>query len=146
MNRFAILFQLAKIGKNNSIKFKIMFKKGTKLYSIINNKCPQCHEGDFFEESNPYKLKSLFDMHRNCSNCNLKYEIEPSFFQGAMYVSYGLTIALSVATFIISSLFGLDLIKSGIAIFIILILFTPVTFKLARLIYINFFIKYKKKK
>ena len=25
-----------------------MFKKGSKLYSILNNKCPKCNEGDFF--------------------------------------------------------------------------------------------------
>ncbi len=36
-------------------------------------------------------------MHSHCSNCNLKYEKEPGFFYGAMYVSYGLTVALWIA-------------------------------------------------
>lgn len=122
-----------------------MFKKGTKLYSIFNNKCPQCQEGDFFVDGNPYKLKSLFKMHKNCSNCGLKYEIEPSFYHGAMYVSYGLSIAFSVAVFIICLLLGLNLIITGFSILVVLVLLTPVTFKLARIIYINFFIKYKEK-
>ena len=30
----------------------------------------------------------------NVRNCDLKYMIEPSFFYGAMYVSYGLTVGI----------------------------------------------------
>jgi hypothetical protein len=39
-------------------------------------------------------------MHDNCSHCGLKYQIEPSFFYGA--VSYGLNVAVGIAAFIIS--------------------------------------------
>jgi hypothetical protein len=48
-------------------------------------------------------------MHDNCSHCGLKYQIEPSFFYGAMYVSYGLNVA-GIAAFIISFIiFGYSL-------------------------------------
>ena len=36
-----------------------MFKKGTKLYSIVNGKCPKCQEGKFFKYGftfNPSKI------------------------------------------------------------------------------------------
>jgi len=71
--------------------------------------------------------------------------IEPSFFYGAMYVSYALTVALAVAIFIISYLIGLDLIQSFIAILVILITLTPLTMRVSRLVYINMFVHYKKK-
>jgi len=40
-----------------------MFKKGSKLYSILFNKCPKCHEGDFMKEKNMFKLQKAFQMH-----------------------------------------------------------------------------------
>ncbi|MFD1315549.1 DUF983 domain-containing protein [Namhaeicola litoreus] len=121
-----------------------MVKKGSKLYSIVNNKCPKCQEGDFFVTKNPLKLNKNLAIHENCSSCGLKYMIEPSFFYGAMYVSYGITVALSIITFIILYSLGLELLQIFIGIIIALIIFTPLTLKLSRLIYINIFVHYKK--
>ena len=81
-------------------------------------------------------------MHERCSNCGFKYQIEPSFFYGAMYVSYAITVALSIATFLILYLLGLGFINIFIGIILVLILFTPFTLRLARLIYSNLFIGY----
>ena len=123
-----------------------MFKKGTKLYSILFNKCPKCHEGDFMEEKNPLKLHKAFKMHETCSHCNFKYMIEPSFFYGAMYVTYAITIALSVMTFIIAyGILGLSFLNSTIAIAIGVIAFIPITIRLSRIIWINMFITYNPK-
>ncbi|MEE9350140.1 MAG: DUF983 domain-containing protein [Flavobacteriaceae bacterium] len=121
-----------------------MFKKGSKLYSIFKYKCPKCHEGDFYIDKNPFNLKKILSIHDTCDKCNLNYMIEPSFYHGAMYVSYGLSVATSIATFIISMLLGLDLFTSFIAVVIVLILGTPVMLKLSRIIYINLFISYHK--
>jgi uncharacterized protein (DUF983 family) len=121
-----------------------MVKKGSKLYSIVHNKCPRCQEGDFFVTKNPFTLKKNLAIQENCSACGLKYMIEPSFFYGAMYVSYGITVALSIITFIILYLFGLELLPIFIGIIVTLIIFTPLTLKLSRLIYINIFVHYKK--
>jgi hypothetical protein len=85
-------------------------------------------------------------MYTHCPKCNLKYQIEPSFFYGAMYVSYGLTVAFSVATFVIGILLGAGIIYSGIAILVMLILSYPITYRLSRIIYINIFINYKTEK
>ena len=119
-----------------------MLKKGTKVYSILKNKCPKCNEGKFFENDNPFHLKKVLKMHEHCAHCGFKYQIEPSFFYGAMYVSYAITVALSIATFIILYAFDLDLITIFIGIIAVLILFTPLTLRLARLIYINIFVGY----
>ena len=74
--------------------------KGTKLYSILFQKCPRCHEGELFKNRNPYYLKQIFDMPERCEKCGQLYQLEPSFFYGAMYVNYALTVAIAVAVFI----------------------------------------------
>jgi uncharacterized protein (DUF983 family) len=120
-----------------------MVKKGNKLYSIFTGSCPRCHEESMYVAKNPYSLGQLFKMHDRCSHCGLKYKMEPSFFYGAMYVSYGVGIAFAVAAFVIAFLFfGASLINSFIAIVITMIIFMPVIIRLSRNIWINFFVKY----
>ena len=123
-----------------------MFGKGSKLFSIFKNKCPQCHEGDFFKHKLSFNFKKLTTLHENCSHCNLKYMMEPSFFFGAMYVNYGLAVALFVAVFIIAKVFiGLSILHSFIAIIVVSILLTPITLRLSRIIWINIFVSFDKK-
>ncbi len=119
-----------------------MLKKGTKIYSIFNNKCPKCNEGNFFEDSNPLHLKKVLTTNENCAHCGFKFVIEPSFFYGAMYVSYGLSVGISILTFILLHWLGLNLVQVFIGIIIALIILTPFTLRLSRLIYINMFVKY----
>lgn len=123
-----------------------MLKKGSKFYSVLHNKCPQCHDGDFFVYSCTLNFKHNLKTHDTCSSCGLKYMIEPSFFYGAMYVSYALTVAFAIAIFIISYALGLSWFTSLIAIIVILILLTPWTMRISRLLYINMFVGYNKKK
>lgn len=120
-----------------------MLKKGTKMYSILTGNCPRCQEESMYEKSNPYALSKIFSMNERCSHCGLKYKIEPSFFYGAMYVSYGVGIAFAVAAFVISFLFlGASLPTAFIAIVGTLVVFMPVIIRLSRNIWINFFVKY----
>ena len=123
-----------------------MLKKGNKLYSILTGSCPKCHEESMYVANNPYKLGHLFKMHERCSSCNTKYKIEPSFFYGAMYISYGVGIAFAVAAFLIAKiLLGATLITTFIAIVVTMIAFMPVIIRLSRNIWINIFFKYDKK-
>jgi uncharacterized protein (DUF983 family) len=120
-----------------------MFKKGSKLYSILFNKCPRCHEGDFIREKNMLKLHKAFQMHDYCSKCNLKYMMEPSFYYGAMYINYALTVGISVATFLIVTLFlDFSLVESFVPIVIALVLTAPLTIRFSRIGWINLFVKY----
>ena len=123
-----------------------MFKKGTKAYSIFNNKCPRCQEGDFFKHKLSYNPKKITELHKNCPSCNLKYMLEPSFFYGAMYVSYGITVAMFVAVFIIAKVFiGLEILESFAAILIAAVILMPVNMRLSRILWINMFISYEEK-
>ena len=115
------------------------------LYSMITNKCSRCHQGDVFVSKNPYNLSKMFDTHKTCSHCGLKYEKEPSFFYGAMYVSYGVTVAIGVAIFVtLNVILGLPIKTTFIGIGVGLIALMPVTARLARNIYINMFISFDK--
>ena len=122
-----------------------MLKKGSKLNSILTGTCPRCQEESMYVHKNPYKLNTIYKMHDHCSHCGLHYQIEPSFFYGAMYVSYGLTVAIGVASFIITKVvLGLNLVTSFIAIIASLIILMPITARLSRNIYINMFVRYDK--
>lgn len=123
-----------------------MFKKGSKLYSVLFNKCPRCHEGNFMKENNIFKFKEAFKMNENCSHCGLKYMMEPSFYYGAMYVTYALTVGISIITFVISTLvFKLSLLESFIPIVVVLILTAPFSLRFSRIIWINIFVHFDKK-
>ena len=122
-----------------------MFKKGSKLYSILTGTCPKCHEESMFKNKNPYILSEALSMHETCSNCGTKYKIEPSFFYGAMYVSYAVGIAFAVAAFVISFVFFKANINTVFAsIVVTLIVFLPVIIRLSRNIWINIFMHYDK--
>ena len=122
-----------------------MFKKGTKLYGIVKGKCPRCNEGDFFKYGftiNPAKITQL---HQRCSKCDLKYMIEPSFFFGAMYITYGITVAIAIAIFLLTKvILGLSLVQSFISVFTVLLVLAPFNLRLARVIWIHMFVSFDK--
>ncbi len=121
------------------------FLKGTALYSVLTGNCPVCHKESMYIAGNPYRLSLLFEMNERCSHCNTKYKMEPSFFYGAMYVSYGVGVALGTFVFLISHLiFGLGLLVSFFLIAFSVIGLLPVIMRLSRNIWINLFLSFKK--
>ena len=120
-----------------------MLKKGSKLNSILTGSCPRCQKESMYVDQNPLHLSKTLKMNTNCSQCGLKYMIEPSFFYGAMYVSYGLNVAVGVAAFIISFLlFHSSIEIAFLTIFLSLILLMPFVLRWSRNIYINMFVSY----
>ncbi|MDA9056729.1 DUF983 domain-containing protein [Flavobacteriaceae bacterium] len=123
-----------------------MLKKGNKLYSILTGKCPKCHHELMYETRNAYQLSQTLKMHERCGHCQTKYKIEPSFFYGSMYVSYGVGIGFSIAAFLLTFiLFESSLVVSFIAIVCTLIGFMPIIMRLSRNIWINLFMSYDAK-
>ena len=123
-----------------------MFGKGNKLYSIIKKKCPRCHEGEFFVNDRAYRMKDLGLTHPKCSNCQLNFVPEPGFYFGAAYVSYGLGVALFVATFLLVYWFVPEpptWLYVVVMVSATLIL-APVNYRMSRIIYINLFHSYSK--
>lgn len=116
--------------------------KGNKLYSIFKFKCPRCHEGELFK-SKAYDLKNFQKMPEQCPNCGLRYISEPSFFDGAMYISYAMQVALIITVFTALHILGFAQLWLIIGISISLsLLLIPITFRLSRATFINIFVKY----
>ena len=113
------------------------------VYSILFLKCPQCREGEFLE-AHPYKLSNMNKVKKNCPKCQLKYSIEPSFYTGSMYVSYGVGIAVAVAVYVLTLIFGLGFGPTGIltSIVIALIFTMPYIGAVSKSIWAHFFFKY----
>ncbi|WP_395049995.1 DUF983 domain-containing protein [Flavobacterium sp.] len=123
-----------------------MLKKGSKLNSILTGTCPRCQNESMYLDKNPLHFSKILKMNEKCSHCGLKYQIEPSFFYGAMYVSYGLNVALGVAAFIVSYLIFDSSIKTAfIAIIASNVVLFPLVLRWSRNIYINMFVAFDKK-
>lgn len=119
-----------------------MINKGNRLYSILFQKCPECHEGDLF--TNKAYSKHFSKMPEKCSYCGFRFEPEPSFFTGAMYVSYALQVALFTTVYVaLRVLFNPTMEVYMITTIAAAILLLPLTLRLSRSIYINFFFGYK---
>jgi uncharacterized protein (DUF983 family) len=120
-----------------------MLSKSSKLYSITKFKCPRCHVGEFFV-SHPYDLSKIGDIKEHCSECGLKYEKEPGFYYGAMYVAYALGVALFVTLWASFNLF-FPFVSVGIQILVIIlatVFLSPIMYALSKIIWANMFIRY----
>ena len=124
-----------------------MFSKGSKLYSIFKMKCPVCHQGDFFV-AQPYNLSTIGDLNERCSVCDTHFEKEPGFYYGAMYVSYGLAVAVFVAFWVATSVLSPDMdMMVQIAIIIGALVFSgPYLYHLSKIIWANMFMTFDKTK
>lgn len=118
------------------------------LKSILQCKCPRCREGNIFKNSNPYQLKETLKMNEHCPVCLQPTEIEVGFYYGTGYVSYALTVAFSVSTFIAWwVLLGFSLYDNSIFYWlglnaIALILAQPLLMRWSRVIWLSWFVKY----
>jgi uncharacterized protein (DUF983 family) len=123
-----------------------MFLKESKLYSIIQQKCPRCHEGAMFETSS-FSFKKSFDMLSECPHCGQRYNLETGFYYGAMFLSYAIVALYMFGGFAILY-FGLGIdvwwAFSGLVVGagILYVWF----FRVSRIIWLNFFVDYKGKK
>lgn len=80
----------------------------------------------------------------HCPKCKLNYHIEPSFYTGSMYVSYGVGIAVAVAAYVLTLIFGLDFGPIGIMLSIVaaLVVTSPYIGAVSKSIWAHFFLKY----
>lgn len=117
------------------------------LYSILNNKCPRCHEGNFFITNNPYDLKNFGKQHDNCPICKEDYRREPGYYFGATYVSYALTVGFGIGLFLLLCVaFSVEVIPFIITLSVLLFLLLPLFYRFSRIIWIHIFVKYKELK
>ncbi len=118
------------------------FQKGKKMYSIVNMKCPRCHEADMFR-SPIFPKFHLFDMHEKCPVCEQSFNLETGFYWGAMYISYAYSSgALLIVAGICFLWLHLGLIPSLIAMGLAAIIGFAPNARLSRSTWINFFVHY----
>lgn len=126
---------------------------GSEQASFLNLfacRCPRCRKGDMFAVKNPWKLKSTMKMNKICPVCSQPLDIEVGFYFGSSYVSYAITVAVSVATFVAwAVLIGFSLYDNRIFYWlalnaIILIAIQPYFMRLARTGWLAFFVHYDK--
>jgi len=117
-------------------------------WSILTMRCPRCRRGPMFANNNPWNLRKVFEMPARCPVCSQPYELEVGFWYGTGYVSYALSVALSVTSFVAwYVLIGMSTQDTrffwwlGTNIFLLVAL-QPWLMRLSRVIYLYFFVKY----
>lgn len=127
-----------------------MNKDSKPLYitSVIANKCPRCRKGDLFVSKSAYDLKNNLTMNKSCTVCGQPTEIEVGFYYGTGYVSYALSVAFLVATFVAWwVLFGISFSNNSIFWWLgtactLLILIQPPMMRISRSLWLSWFVKY----
>lgn len=122
--------------------------KRSYLSSVLSCRCPRCREGKLFTHPTQASIKKNLDMPKACPVCGQATEIEVGFYYGTGYVSYALTIALSVSTLVawwVLIGFGLEdnrflywLLSNAV----LLLLLQPWLMRLSRSIWISWFVSY----
>ena len=123
-------------------------KKHGYLWGIFNHKCSRCRSGNMFQDKSSFKLKNFMKMNKHCPVCGQRMEIERGFYYGTGYVSYVITVAFSVSTFVAWwVLIGFSLHDNRIfwwigtnAVFMVLL--QPWFMRLSRALWLSFFVKY----
>jgi uncharacterized protein (DUF983 family) len=123
-------------------------KKPDLLWSVLSNQCPRCRRGKLFKERNAYKLNAFMRMYDNCPVCGQPFDMEPGFYYGTSYVSYGLSIFICVVSLILWwVLIGFSLEDNrffwwmGINA-VLLVIMQPLIMRLSRSLWIAFFVYY----
>lgn len=96
-----------------------------------------------YTDQNLLHVQNSLKMNEKCSHCGFKYQIEPGFFFGAMYVSYGLNVAVGIAAFIVAYYISESLKTAFISIIVTLLVLFPIIMRLSRSMYINMFVNYE---
>lgn len=120
------------------------------LSAIVSNKCPRCRRGKLYLHS-WYNVNKFLVMPERCSHCGFKYEIEPGFFWGAMYISYGLVVAIFIAGMVgyfvsIERPQVGDLIPFALSFIAIVVVTLPLLSRLSRSVLLHLFASVKFRK
>jgi len=104
----------------------------TRLRAVAAGRCPRCQRGRIF--------RGRLSMYPACPACGLRFEREPGYFTGAMYVSYLLAVPVMAACVLAVHLIAPDWSFErtvGIAA-LCFALFVPALFRWSRILWIHF--------
>lgn len=114
------------------------------LYHILRNECPNCNKGKVFRDKSLVFSLGFPKMNEKCSHCGFKFEKEPGYFFGAMFVNYGLAVGEGLITYFAISPFFDKTFDLRMFPFIaaVIILLSSFNIRLSRLIWIYMFRNY----
>ena len=120
-----------------------MIPKESKLYSIVHQKCPRCHEGMMFAHST-FSTK-FAEMNHHCPVCGFDLIQEPAYYFGAMYFSYAIQVVVFIAVYVLLRYsFNPDMNIYIACVILLSLLLLPWNFRVSRVAWINLFFSYKK--
>jgi hypothetical protein len=118
------------------------------LVNVFSMRCPRCRQGKIFAHSLTLGVKKNLAMHKKCPVCSQPTEIEVGFYYGTGYVSYALTVAFSIMTFVLWLIFiGFSLYDKSVLLWfisntIILLALQPWLMRFSRSLWLSWFVKY----
>jgi uncharacterized protein (DUF983 family) len=114
------------------------------MKSILTMKCPRCRKTHLFDKTGLFVYRKILQMPENCSNCELKFEMEPGFWLGALWPSYPLLLIIEIPFLIMAlySTLGSPWISFALMILAFLI-FWPVFLRIGRSIWIHIWVRYQ---
>lgn len=112
---------------------------GSKIGSMLGLRCPRCRKGKMFKYP-AFNVRRFDEMHEQCPVCGLYYEIEVGFYWGAMYISYGFSVALVVLVGIILYQAGDPSIWVYVGVVTVsVVALSPVFFRYSRMLMLHMF-------
>src|ERR1041385_8460848 len=103
-----------------------------KWWAMLRQRCPYCCRGSIYARG--------MQMNDRCPVCNLRFEREPGYFMGSLYISYAIAVAVLVLWLWIGSMLFPDvdlgwIVLGCIALFVPLV---PMVTRYARVIWMYF--------
>ncbi|MBM3995742.1 MAG: DUF983 domain-containing protein [Planctomycetes bacterium] len=103
-----------------------------KWLALICMRCPRCCDGSIYAHG--------MTMNERCPVCNMRFEREPGYFMGALYISYALAIVVLLLFMWLGTLILPDVDLGWIVLICAacFVPFVPVVTRYARVIWIHF--------
>jgi uncharacterized protein (DUF983 family) len=109
--------------------------------STFEMTCPRCNRGKLFHQ--PLFSRRFAEMEKECRVCGQDFIIEDGFFLGATYVSYAITVAITVPLMLILYFTtNLDYLPIMGILAALLLLLLPWIVRVSRAAWFNFFVHY----
>jgi hypothetical protein len=128
----------------HGVYFCTMAKRPTLFSGILGMKCPYCREGRFYV-SHPYDLKHAGDTLEACPACRRSYSVEYGFYMGAMYLSYGMSVIVGFAAYLLTVWLvpGMAMGWRIAAVCTATLVMAPLVYAYSKVLYGNIFLPFK---
>ncbi len=113
------------------------------LLHLLKSECPNCHKGKIFDKQSVFTF-GFPKMNKECSHCHVRFNKEPGYFFGAMYMNYMLNVAEGILIYALVRPFFDEPFDLRIFPIIagVLVSLTFVNIRLSRLLWIYMFKNY----